>query len=236
MSDEPTPPQPSELVASFRLLRQSLTGGVGLIGVCAIAMLLIVWFHPDFAYRVKLVRYEWSQFGWIGLNLICLLLIPVLVIKFGLGERVRDYGLTLGDWRLWLKHAAVYLVIVLPVIAIASRAETFREFYPMFAPAREHRILLIPWELGYGAYFFAWEFFFRGFLLRGLSKHFGPAAIIVQNVPFVMMHFRKPEAEVWGSVIAGLALGVTAYRSRSTVGCWLIHWICAAAMDVLALW
>ncbi|MBM3471674.1 MAG: CPBP family intramembrane metalloprotease [Armatimonadetes bacterium] len=235
MSNEPTPSPSSEVQASFRLLFDSLKGGAGIVSVCAILMLLVVWFHPDFAYRVKLVQYQWWQFGWIGLNLICLLLIPVLVIRFGLREKVTDYGLTLGDWRLWGKHAAVYLAIVLPVIAIASRTVAFREFYPMFALARERPILLIPWELAYGAYFLSWEFFFRGFLLRGLAKQFGPAAIAIQTVPFVMMHFRKPEAEVWGSVIAGLALGVTAYRSRSTVGCWIVHWICAAAMDILAL-
>ncbi|MBM3500815.1 MAG: CPBP family intramembrane metalloprotease [Armatimonadetes bacterium] len=235
MPDESPPRQPSELRASLQVLRESLSGGVGLVGVSAVALLLIVWAHPDFAYRVKLVRYDWVQFGWIGLNLVCLLLIPILVIRFGLRESVRDYGLALGDWRLWGKHAIVYLAIVLPVIAIASRTPAFRQFYPMFALARENHWLLIPWELAYGAYFFAWEFFFRGFLLHGFRRQFGAATIVVQLIPFVMMHFRKPEAEVWASVIAGLALGVTAYRSRSTLGCWIVHWICAAAMDLLAL-
>jgi hypothetical protein len=224
------------LAASFRLLREAVSGGVGLVGISAVVLLLVVWFHPDFAHRVKLVEYDWAQFGWIGLNLVCLLLIPVLVIRFGLRERPRDYGLALGDWRLWGKHALVYLAIVLPVIAVASRTQAFREFYPMFALARENRWLLIPWELAYGAYFLAWEFFFRGFLLQGFRKQFGAATIVVQLIPFVMMHFRKPEAEVWGSVIAGLALGVTAYRSRSALGCWIVHWICAASMDLLALW
>ena len=233
---EDTPPQPSsEFLASLRLLLQSLRGPVGVIGVCAVLMLLIVWFHPHSGYEADLTKRGWLQFLWVALNLVCLLLIPVLVISVGFRENLSDYGLTLGDWRLWAKHAAIYLAIVLPVIALASRTATFRDFYPMFAPAREHAVFLIPWELAYGAYFFAWEFFFRGFLLRGLAKHFGPTAIVLQNVPFVMMHFRKPETEVWASVIAGLALGITAYRSRSTVGCWLVHWICAAAMDLLAM-
>jgi hypothetical protein len=235
MADETPPVRPSEFAASLRLLRESLTGGVGLIGVSAVILLLVVRYHPDLAVRVRLVSYGWTHFGWVGLNLICLLLLPVVVIRFGLRERIADYGLTLGDWRLWMRHAAAYLAIVLPVIVIASRAPAFRTYYPMFALARERPILLIPWELAYGAYFFAWEFFFRGFLLRGFAKLFGPATIVVQTIPFVMMHFGKPEAEVYASVIAGLALGVTAYRSRSTYGCWLVHWVCAATMDVLAL-
>lgn len=235
MAQEPAPGPTYELRAYLKLLCDSLSTPAGIVSLCAIPAFLIVRFHGDFAYRAKIVQCDWAQFGWIGLNLVCLLAIPIVVIRFGLRESVRDYGLAVGDWRLWTRHVAAYIPLVLPAVAIASRTEEFRNFYPMFALGRDRPVLLLPWELAYGAYFFAWEFFFRGFLLQGLAERLGPTAIIVQNVPFVMMHFGKPEAEVWASVIAGLALGITAYRSRSILGCWIVHWLCAAAMDVLAM-
>ncbi len=233
--EESSEPSRSEFAASARVLGTALSGSAGLVGVSGIVLLLIVWHHRFAATQLHLVRPGWELFGWVGLNIVCLLAVPVALIKLGTRDRLADYGLTLGDWRVWLRHAAVYLAIVLPVIAVASRFPAFRQYYPMFDLARQHKVLLLPWELAYGAYFFAWEFFFRGYLLQGLRRRFGPAAIVVQMVPFVMMHFGKVEAEAIASVIAGLLLGVTAYRSRSIVGCWLIHWICAALMDVLAM-
>jgi len=232
---EPDPKAGSELVRSLRLLVEALCGPAGIAGVTAAAMLLVVRYHAGIAADLGWLEWQWYQFGWVGLNVVCLLLVPLVVVKLAMRGRLRDYGFTFGDWRIWLKHCLVYLAVVLPIIAIASRTQAFRAYYPMFAPARQDPLLLIPWELAYGAYFFAWEFFFRGFLLQAFAKRFGAVAIIVQMLPFVMTHFGKPEPEVWGSIIAGLALGITAYRSRSFVGCWLVHWICASSMDVLAM-
>lgn len=232
---QPVGPPPSEFAASARLLGAAVSGPPGLVGLSGAVLLLVVRFYREAFLQLGLVSPRWHLFGWAALNFVCLLLVPIALIKLFTKDRLADYGLTLGEWRIWLRHAGVYLAVVLPVIAIASRFTAFRDYYPMFEPARHRPLLLIPWELAYGAYFFAWEFFFRGYLLQGLRTRFGPAAIVIQMVPFVVMHFGKVESEVIGSVFAGLLLGVTAYRSRSTVGCWLIHWVCAATMDVLAL-
>ena len=219
----------------MELLRAAFRGGPGLVAVSAVVMMLVVTYHRRAPVELGLVSDEWGIFGWVGLNILCLFVVPVLLVKLVLRERLRDYGLGAGEWRVWLRHGALYLAIVLPLIVIAARFSAFRSYYPMFGLARERPLLLIPWELAYGAYFLAWEFFFRGFLLRALARPFGPASIVLQTIPFVMMHFGKPEAEVAASVVAGLFLGLMAYRGRSMVGCWLLHWICAATMDVLAL-
>ncbi len=237
---EDTPKREGEIVASLSLLWNALRTPAGLAGLGAAILLPVVsyvHYRPmDFGLTARGVLPQgWHQFPWIGVNILALLVVPLLVVRFGLKERVADYGMTLGDWRVQLKHGLVFLLVVVPVIFIASRLDDFARYYPMFSPARANAWLLIPWELAYGAYFFAWEFFFRGFLLQGFAKKLGPAAIALQTVPFVLMHVGKPEPELYASVIAGLALGVTGYRSRSFVGCWLVHWICAASMDIFAL-
>jgi len=42
---------------------------------------------------------------------------------------------------------------------------------------------------------FAWEFFFRGWLLWGLGRKYGTDAIWLQIIPFALMHVWKPEIE-----------------------------------------
>ncbi len=232
--DEPPAPS-SEFAASAQVLGTALSRPTGLVGVSGIVLLLVVTYHRMAPVQLRLAPPGWELFGWVGLNIVCLLLVPILLLKLFTKDRLADYGLTMGEWRVWLRHAGVYLGVVLPVIAVASRFPAFRSYYPMFDLARHRPILLLPWELAYGAYFLAWEFFFRGYLLQGLRQRFGPAAIVLQMVPFVMMHFGKVESEAIASIIAGLLLGVTAYRTRSVVGCWLIHWICAVFMDVMAM-
>jgi len=54
-------------------------------------------------------------------------------------------------------------------------------------------------------------------------------------VPFVMMHYNKPALESYGAIIAGVALGLMAYRSKSFIGCWLLHWAVAVAMYAVIL-
>jgi len=124
---------------------------------------------------------------------------------------------------------------MLPVLAIASRLPDFHAFYPRYAPARDNAWLLLPSMAGWLVYFLAWEFFFRGFLLFGLGRRVGSLAIFIQMVPFVMAHFPKLETESLSAIIAGIVLGVMAWRGRSFVGPWILHWLVATAMDVLVV-
>ena len=65
------------------------------------------------------------------------------------------------------------------------------------------------------AYFVAWEFVFRGWMLFGLAPRLGPGlAIVLQALPFSLMHTGKPELEAYGLILAGLALGALAWRTR----------------------
>jgi membrane protease YdiL (CAAX protease family) len=100
---------------------------------------------------------------------------------------------------------------------------------------------LIYYELTMGCYFFCWEFYFRGFLLFGLAKSrfVGPwTAIILQTIPFVIMHWSpvpgasKPPIEILGAALGGPLLGYLALRTRSFYYGFLIHWLMAMALDI----
>jgi hypothetical protein len=93
-------------------------------------------------------------------------------------------------------------------------------------------------------YYLPWEFFFRGFLLfpfalapeKALAK---PAAdgggapdgsamvvgalVLFQTIPSTMLHFGHPLSELAGAVVAGIAFGILAWRTRSIVPGLILH-------------
>jgi hypothetical protein len=82
-------------------------------------------------------------------------------------------------------------------------------------------------------YWMGWEYLWRGFLLFGTAPVFGRYAILVQAMPFALLHFNKPLAEGLLSVVGGLALGVLVWRCRAF---WIAVPIHAAQMLVLDFW
>ena len=82
-------------------------------------------------------------------------------------------------------------------------------------------------------YLFCWEFFFRGYLLFGLARSFGIAAIALQSVPFGIMHWGKPEFLL--SFVGGLILGCLAYRAKSFLPAFIVHWVAAVGLDLFVV-
>jgi membrane protease YdiL (CAAX protease family) len=186
-----------------------------------------------------------GHFYWFGASVFFYLLVPLLLSLVFRGEGVRRYGLGLGDWRAGLKVAGLFLLVMLPITAVAAQTEAFRGQYPLAGGAAwleatpagnvpSYR-LFIAYELAYVAYFVAWEFFFRGWMLYGLLPTFGKAGAVLGPIaPFVLMHLGKSEPEALGSVVAGVALGLLSLRTRSIWYGVLVHATIAVWMDVLS--
>ncbi|HRZ27017.1 MAG TPA: CPBP family intramembrane metalloprotease [Spirochaetota bacterium] len=143
--------------------------------------------------------------------------LPAAMIILVFRRNPLNYGLRPGNWRLWLKFVGLAAVIIVPVLLVASRMPSMRNYYS--APDE---------GLGYyclkmAALLFAWEFFFRGFLLFGLKEKFQEKSIFIQMVPFALMHLAKPEAEALSTVITGTLFGFIAYRSGSFWPAFIIH-------------
>jgi len=76
-----------------------------------------------------------------------------------------------------------------------------------------------------GVELFGWEFIWRGLVLFAYARAFGPGpAIFLQAVPFAFMHLGKPEVETLSTLFGGVAFGLIAWRTRSFLYPWLIHW------------
>lgn len=162
------------------------------------------------------------------------LLVPLLAALLTPGEKIRELGLGLGDRRFGLTATAVVLAAFIPVVFAASRFEAFSGHYPLCGAAKQSWALFFAYELSFAAYFVAWEFVFRGYLLFSFERCMGKMAVFAQMMPFVIIHYGKPQAEVFGSIVAAIALGLLALRTRSVWYGAVIHIGAALSMDLFA--
>jgi membrane protease YdiL (CAAX protease family) len=151
------------------------------------------------------------------------------------GKRLRDCNLGFEGFR---RHFWIYVGLygaVLPVIWLVSLTPEFYTFYPMYPQAGRSWFDLLSWEALYAGQFIALEFFFRGFLVGGLSRFIGALAVPVCVMPYLMIHFTKPWPEAAGAVVAGFVLGWLAWKTKSIWGGVCVHCAVASTMDLLAL-
>jgi membrane protease YdiL (CAAX protease family) len=163
--------------------------------------------NPD----VFLIEY---LFWFIG-DFFTFFVLAVLIIKFILKERLKDYGLTWGDKKIGLSISAIFIIVMLPAIWFFSAATEFVEKYPHLLSARANWGEFSIYETGMLIYMFSWEFIWRGFMLFGLKEKFGYYAVLIQMIPFVILHNGKPFAETFGAIAGGIALGILALRTNS---------------------
>lgn len=171
-------------------------------------------------------------YGWFALTFALLFVAPVLLIRLALREPVANFGLTLGKPRVWGRDLGIAALVLVPIAALATRLPGAHSHYLPYREIAQDPLSLLPLTLGWGLYFFAWELFFRGFLMTGLRPRLGRLAILIQLLPFVMAHFGKPELEVYASIPGGLCLAWIAWRGESFLGAWLLHWLVATTMNL----
>ena len=177
----------------------------------------------------------YGNMWWGFIHFVGYVIIPAIVIKFVLKQRIADNGLRLARTRHYLFW---YMALATPIVFFAYFASFSRDFlntYPFYRLAFRSGFDLLAWEIIYLSQFVFLEFFFRGFLLHACRPAFGANAVFVMCVPYLMIHFSKPWPEAAGAILFGLFLGILALRSRSIWGGAAVHMTVAFSMDMLAL-
>ena len=153
------------------------------------------------------------------------LLIPLVIVLVVFRENPKEYGFSLGDWKVGLILTVIGILLIAPVLWLVSRGEAMRAYY-------QPQMSGLPWNTFLDL--FGWEFFFRGFILFGYARKFGPEALWLQAVPFALAHVGKPEVETLSTIFGGFAFGWIAWRTRSFVYPFLIHWFVASFVILVA--
>jgi membrane protease YdiL (CAAX protease family) len=160
---------------------------------------------------------------WFVGDFFTFFVIPILVILIFLKDKPKHFGLQLGDYRAGLKISFYFILVMLVISWFASSSSSFVKTYPLLQRTKESWNLFFIFEAGLFLYVFAWEFIWRGFMLFGLEEKFGYYAVLIQMIPFVILHNGKPFIETFGAIIGGIALGILAFRTRSFLYCVIVH-------------
>jgi membrane protease YdiL (CAAX protease family) len=160
--------------------------------------------------------------------------VPALLIKLAWKQPLSEYGLQWGDWHAGLRIVALILPVMLLGAYTGAYDPGMQAEYPLAKTMMQSIPLFIVVELFYLVYYFAWEFFFRGFLQIGMQKAYGPVmAILIQTVPSAIVHIGKPFAECFSAILAGLVFGYAAWRTRSIFFSMLLHAVVGISTDLI---
>lgn len=159
-------------------------------------------------------------------RVILYLVIPLLITLIFFRENPRDYGFSLGDWKLGLVYTVIGIALMTPIIyLLGSGDEASQKYYERFLAG-------LPWTTFLDL--IGWEFIFRGWILFGYARKFGHEALWLQAVPFAIAHMGKPEIETLSTIFGGFAFGWVAWRTKSFLYPFLIHWYIGTLIILVA--
>lgn len=198
-----------------KLLSESPTFDRKIVTVTIVSTLLLT---VDHYHKITPYKY-WDR-------VILYLIVPLLLTLILFRENPREYGFSLGNWKLGLVYTALGMLIMAPVIYyLANGDETMKAYYERFLPG-------LPWTTFLDL--IGWEFFFRGWILFAYARKFGGDALWLQAVPFALAHLGKPEVETFSTIFGGFAFGWVAWRTKSFVYPFLIHWFISTLVILAA--
>ncbi len=173
------------------------------IAAAATLFFILDRYHP--------IGREWlSTFLYYGV-------FPLAVILIILRKNPLDFGLRRGNPRIWGFYTVVTCLIAAIILYASSFDTALQSYY------RNADFNFLTYFLTSCLSLAASEFMYRGFLLFGLKEKFKEGSILLQMIPFVLLHLGKPELETISTIITGVLFGWIAYRGKSYWPAFIIH-------------
>jgi len=211
----------------------------------AIAVLQTVsWYFTSRAFfRVNIFKYFiespdvylYEYLYWFLGDFLSLGIFPLLIIVFLLREKPKSYGVQIGDYKRGILYTAVFLTVMIVILWFVSAQSEFSLVYPHYPYARNNWQIFLIYEAGMLFYMAGWEFIWRGFTLFGLWERFSFYAILIQMIPFVILHNGKPPLETFSSILGGIGLGILAYKTKSVLYCIIVHFGVMFTIDLFSV-
>lgn len=173
----------------------------------------------------------------VAVTLVLLVLLPAVFLRT---VGMRPEGLTFGRGNAAFALPLVLLLWLLAIVPLffATAGEAFHNTYPWSGVwAGESLANLLTWLGIYALYYLAFEYFYRGFLLRVVADRYGlTTGIWLQALAATLIHVGKPLPELLTALPASLVFGVLAVRGRSLLYPFLLHWLIGASTDLFSLY
>lgn len=173
-------------------------------------------------------------------------IIPFLIVFYAVKRKYDKednhlYGLRIKG--MSYKPFFIMLLLMVPLIAIASYMPDFQRAYPQYkfwlysgafgmTPIQAAGVF----EFVYGLDFVSIELLYRGALVVGMANVLGREAVLPMAGAYVVLHFGKPLGESISSFFGGFILGVHALEKKNIFGGIIIHVGIAYLMEIAAIW
>jgi membrane protease YdiL (CAAX protease family) len=182
-----------------------------------------------------------SAIGRIAITIVLFLLVPLIAMmwfdKRSLSQ-LRRHWLTWGDVPAGLLPTVVCSAVAVVALWFGTRDTQLQATYPWAgAWAGASLINLLLWSLLRLAYYSAFEFFYRGFLLETIREHHGLVMAVWLQAGFsFLIHLGTPTAEVIAALPAGFLFATLGLRGRSLAYPILFHWVIGMSTDIFCLY
>lgn len=187
-----------------------------LVVVISAVLLIIIVQSPSIQFIEQVHFASLLMYGLCSVSILWLICrIPFNQLQLGL-----------GDYRFWLPASALYLAIALPLVVLGSQGAAMNNYYQKEAVDWPDYLFVT------SIYMLGWEYFYRGFFIAGLRNSLKEGAILIQMIPFTLLHLGKPDAETITCIFSGLAWGYICYRGRSFWPAFFMHLIVNVAAVV----
>ena len=201
---------------------------IAVLTIVSTLLLMVDAYHAELAPWAK-----WFP-GWNATGLstkiidrtLLYFVVPMFIIVVIFRQSPTEFGFGLGDWKAGILLTLGAIVLLAPILWLVSRGNPAMQAY--YKPEIAGLPLSTFLDL------FGWEFIFRGWLLFGYARKFGPEAIWLQAVPFALAHIGKPEIETLSTIFGGFGFGWVAWRTKSFIYPLLIHWFVSTFVILVA--
>ncbi|MDD1778100.1 MAG: CPBP family glutamic-type intramembrane protease [Candidatus Helarchaeota archaeon] len=181
----------------------------------------------------------WQYIWQFCMSLLLFLFVPMLLIKYYLKEKQRNYGFQWGDKRFNLIWTLIGLA-VLPAFFFLKDPSLTQE-YPLTWLVRNDITLFIVFNLVYFIYYIGFEFIFRAYLQFGLKREEMTKLgifliIIIQTIITTAFHIGKPFTEIIAAAAVGPIFGYLTLRGKSFIWPVLIfHYLIGVVQNIAPL-
>lgn len=190
-----------------------------------------IYYNPE-AEGIELL---YGYFYTFGCDTVLMLLVPLIIIRYCLKEKISAYGFSFQNTGAALAISLICLCFIIPGIWYVSSDAAMSQSYRQFFLIREKWEIFFIFESAVMIYMVAWEFLWRGYLLFGLKERYGVTAVFMQMLPFVIMHNGKPFAETITSIAGAILLGLLALRTGTFLYGVFIHYSLFFLFDLVSV-
>ena len=173
-----------------------------------------------------------SQYYRWSVAFVLYFIVPLLIIRLGFREKLREYGLFIKRPLIALFVTLLGVAIVSPFLYSGSKVPSCIAMYPVVRNAGASGYLFFKSSLFYFFFYIGYEFLFRGYLFMGTKDDIGDwQAISVSTLATVILHMTTPVKEMALSFLVGIVFPLIVKKFKSIWPVVFLHAYIGIAFD-----